>query len=144
MTIIACDGKSMAADGLCTGGGLIHDSEMEKVHRLNDGRLVGICGTAYGMQPFISWLNDESPDKPSLDSSFEALVLYPDGSCRSYNDSCQWIDQPTPCVTGSGSMVALGAMLAGADAITAVGICTKVCTGIGGKTTVWHLDGKEE
>jgi hypothetical protein len=90
MTIIATDGKSMAGDGLCTGNGMVHDSNVQKVFRLKNGSLVGICGTAYGCNPFVAWL-ENGGDPPPLPDSFEALVLQLDGDCLSYNDRCQSI-----------------------------------------------------
>ena len=43
MTTIACDGKSMAGDTLCTANGSVV-AYHRKIERLSDGRIVGSCG----------------------------------------------------------------------------------------------------
>lgn len=138
MTCIATDGKTMAADGYCTGNGIIHGRSVRKVHRLKDGRICGIAGSSYAHVAFIPWLESggESPDVPE---DFEALVLHPDGRCQSFNHKCLGIDQETPAVSGSGGALALGAMLAGATPAQAVAIACERDTGCGGTITVEAL-----
>ena len=140
MTTIATDGKVMAGDGLITGNGTVHGFNAKKVHRLDDGRIVGICGSVYNYQAFLRWVEDESQDRPSLDDeSFEALVLHKDGTVKAYDGKCNWAWQEVPAVTGSGSAIALGAMLAGAKPHEAVGIASQRDTGTGGTIQIEAL-----
>lgn len=139
MTTIATDGRSMAGDGPCTGNGLVHGFDTQKVFKLEDGRIVGMCGTAYGMPVFVEWLNGGG-EKPKLFEGFEALVLSPDGTCRTYNEECQSCSQQLPAITGSGGAVALGAMLAGASPERAVEIAAMRDQSTGGIITVEYLE----
>ena len=129
----------MAGDGLCTGNGLVHGFDTQKVFKLGDGRIVGMCGTAYGIPAFVKWLA-EGGDKPKLFEGFEALVLHPDGACETYNEECQSCPQQTPAITGSGGPIALGAMLAGASPERAVEIAAMRDQGTGGIITVEYLE----
>ncbi len=134
MTTIATDGLTMAGDGLITGNGLVHGSAARKVIKLPDGRLVGVCGTYYGILAFANWMTSGG-DKPDLPESFEALVLAHDG-CTSWNDKCQSCPQEVPAVTGSGGALALGAMLAGCSPAEAVSIASQRDIGTGGTIIV--------
>ncbi len=128
----------MAADGLVTGNGTVHSFSFSKVRKLSDGRIVGVAGVPYDMDSFCSWL--EGGEKPDLNAErFEALVLQPDGTCLCYNGKLQSYPQPVPTVTGSGGEIALGAMLAGADAFTAVQIAATRDQATGGAVQVISL-----
>lgn len=139
MTTIATDGRSMAADGLCTGGGIVHGFNAQKVHRIKDGRLIGVSGSAFDIGAFVSWLEDGG-DKPKLSENFEAIALAPDGSCVCWNEHCQTVPQELPAITGSGGEIALGAMLSGKSPAEAVAIAAKRDTRSGGTITVLHLE----
>jgi len=132
VTTIATDGRIMAADGLCTGDGIIHDFETVKISKLADGRIVGVAGVPYDLPAFISWL-ENGGDMPSLYEGFEALVLHADGTVKAYNSKCQFYPQSVPAVSGSGAAIALGAMLAGVDPVRAVEIAAERDMGTGGK-----------
>lgn len=140
MTTIATDGKSMAGDGLCTGNGMIHSMSTRKVHWTEDGCIVGISGSSYAVETFLAW-NPKEDVLCDVPEDFEALVLHPDGTCRSYNNKGMGMDQELPAVSGSGGAIALGAMLAGATPEEAVRIACQrdICTG--GIVTVEHLKG---
>lgn len=138
MTTLATDGKSLAGDGRCTAGDLIHSETVKKVHRLNDGRIVGCCGSLYNIEAFVEWMNGGT-DKPDLSDNFEALVIGPDG-CVTYDEKLRTAFQSVPAATGSGAAVALGAMEAGAAPKRAVEIACKRDTGSGGEITVLHLE----
>jgi ATP-dependent protease HslVU (ClpYQ) peptidase subunit len=139
MTAIATDGKSMAGDGLMTGNGAIFSEEEVKVHRLKNGSLVGVCGNSYNAPAFVAWL-DGGEEKPELTEDFEALVLLPDGTCRSYDNKLRHINVPVPTATGSGQEFAMGAMAVGASPEDAVKAACERCTNCGGKITVLHID----
>lgn len=130
----------MAGDGLCTAGSLVHGTAVRKVMRLEDGRLVGCAGTAYGLNLFSEWLI-EGGEKPRLPESFEALVLNRDGSCLSYNEHCQSCEQEVPAVTGSGGALALGAMLSGLSPEESIKIAAQRDAYTGGAIIALHLIG---
>lgn len=71
MTTIATDGRTLAADSLCTGGGqvLAHHA---KVHRLPDDRVFAACGDVEDCIKFARWMRGET-DPPELEDSFSAL-----------------------------------------------------------------------
>jgi ATP-dependent protease HslVU (ClpYQ) peptidase subunit len=133
MTTVACDGKTMAADGLVTCNGTIWAQGFEKVARLPDGRIAGASGSAYYIAPFLAWLKDGG-DFPEMDAeNFEGLVLSPDGSVRAYDHKGRSIPEEVPTASGSGKEIALGAMLAGATPAEAVNIAAERDCGTGGK-----------
>jgi hypothetical protein len=84
VTTIACDGESMAADGLVTSGSTIFARNAKKIIQLVDGRIVGCAGNARYQQAFAAWLVDGG-DVPDMEEEFEALVLMTDGSVMSYD-----------------------------------------------------------
>ena len=135
VTTIATDGQTMAGDGLITAGNVVFGSNCVKVRQLADGRLVGMSGTAYYFEPFCAWL--ESDDiVPEMEECFEALVLMPDGTCRSYDHKGRWITEELPSATGSGREFALAAMDLGASPEEAVKIAAGRDTSTGGTITV--------
>jgi ATP-dependent protease HslVU (ClpYQ) peptidase subunit len=135
MTTIATDGNTMAGDGLVTSGNVIFAWDAVKVVQLKDGRLVGTTGSAFYADPFAVWLNDGG-DIPELDDNFEALVLMPDGTCRSYDHKGRWINEELPTACGTGREFALAAMDLGASPEEAVEVASKRDTCSGGKITV--------
>jgi ATP-dependent protease HslVU (ClpYQ) peptidase subunit len=134
MTTIATDGKSMAADGRTTAGNTVVDATTRKLHRLADGRIVGMCGNSQDGPAFLEWLRSGG-DKPKLGENFGALVLTPRGRIEKYEDSCIAIPRKPPQATGSGMDFALGALDAGATPDQAVRIAAKRDIYTGGKIT---------
>jgi ATP-dependent protease HslVU (ClpYQ) peptidase subunit len=144
MTTIACDGKSMAGDGLATCGDAIFGRRFVKVRPLSDGRIVGVSGSAFHIEPFVEWL-EKGGEKPKIDTNnFEALVLQTDGTCLCYDAECRAVPEDVPTATGSGRAFAIGAMDAGADASDALAIAARRDTHTGGQITVLHLEHKLE
>jgi ATP-dependent protease HslVU (ClpYQ) peptidase subunit len=137
MTTIACDGNSMAGDGMVCCGGTVHGRNFVKVRQIGDGRIVGFTGSAYDIEPFCAWLSDGG-DRPTLSEEFEALVLDPKGECRAYSDKCESIIEELPTACGSGKEFALAAMDAGAEPSEAVEIAAQRSLGTGGTITVIH------
>lgn len=131
MTTIATDGKALAGDGLITSNGTVFGSQFAKVTKLPDGRITGVAGSAFHVAPFVAWL-EAGGDPPELDEHFDALVLSPDGTCRSYDEKCRCILEEVPTAAGSGRELAIGAMLAGASPKQAVEIAAQRDVGTGG------------
>lgn len=110
----------MASDGQLSEGFLIHSYSQQKIFELDDGRIVGICGSVFNFDTFLKWLSDGAGDLELED--FEALVLNTDGTVRNYigNGRSALIASPAAC--GSGSSYALAAMDAGLSPAEAVKI----------------------
>lgn len=134
MTIIVCDGKTMAGDGLVTSNGNIISLDYPKVRKLKDGRIFGGSGSLYGQDAFISWLEGgEAGNPPPLSDDFEAIILEQDGTCYTCDEHGFRLHLPLPAVIGSGRDFALGALAAGSSVVDAVKIACKMTTSCGGE-----------
>ena len=88
MTVIAWDGKTLAADKMdCSVG---YGYTVTKVHRLHDGSLAAISGDGDHAMALLQWL-DTPPDFPGRcfpeaqkDNETSALLIRPNGSVWSY------------------------------------------------------------
>lgn len=133
MTTIAWDGKTLAADRLANEGGLRF--MVQKIFRLNDGRLMGISGPLTLGMMFVNWLN--GGERPALsdmrdDEWIIALVVSPDGSLIRYEKSCTpFAVLETRHAIGSGRDFALAAMHLGQTAAQSVEIAAHFDTGTG-------------
>ena len=138
MTTIATDGKSMAGDGQVTNGSLIDSYSFRKVFRLADGRIVGCAGDVWATMAIVGWL-EKGGEFPKIEcDGFEALVIDGTGLAICYNNLGQSAPQSLPAVIGSGSKLALGAMLSGANPTDAVDIaCGRDCYSGGQIITEW-------
>lgn len=138
MTVICTDGKTMAADGLVQQDGLIFDYNFIKLARLDNGSILGVCGSAFDLASFIRFICFGEP----LDAweNSEALLLKPDGSVWCYNHKGQAIEQPKVSAIGSGASLAYGALEHGASPKEAVEIAIHRHTCCGGRVTVLSLD----
>ncbi len=125
MTVIAWDGKALAADKRTNFGGL--HAMTTKVHRLPDGRLVGCAGNAAQIAEIVYWLSaGADPEKmPSSQRDAKecvsALVIEPGGRVLQYENTPHpiVIENPTWAI-GSGRDFAMAAMWLGQDARHAV------------------------
>jgi len=139
MTTIACDGKSMAGDGLAARETLITVLDAIKVTRLDDGRIVGTAGEKPDTRKFRAWLQ-EGGTKPKL-KDLAALVLHPDGRLVYHTDSdIEGTPTGLPNAIGSGCEIAIGAMLAGLSPEKAVEIAATRDVYTGGTITVFRRD----
>lgn len=134
MTTIATDGRSIAADGLVTSNGTIFGTTFAKIAKLKDGRIAGSAGSAFDIEPFQAWL-ESGGDFPNVEDNFDALVIYPDGSCRSFDGKGRSVPEQVPTACGSGRELAIGAMMAGASPKRAVKIASTRDCCTGGKIT---------
>lgn len=112
----------MSADGRVTEGDIITQDGYCKIRRLGDGRIVGFSGNAFNDEAFAAWLvhGGELP-KGVSDDEFSCLVLYPDGSIKTYDSFGREFDEVAPYAIGSGRKFAFAAMDMGrspADAVT--------------------------
>lgn len=134
MTVIAFDGKVLAADRMVTMGGTI--TESTKIRKDDLGNVFAHAGALCYFLPLIDWYkNGANPKDYPVEKGdeYHSIFIVWDGSqFKTYHDS------PYPCyfernqlAWGRGDEIALGAMLAGATAIRAVEIAAKVCNTCG-------------
>lgn len=134
MTTVATDGRLFAGDGLSTRNDSVTRSNHKKVIRLDDGSIIGGSGRTTDIQRAVDALIEGSGAKASGD--FNLLRLYPNGRLELYEGALDApIRVPPPQAIGTGSDLAMGAMLAGVDAYEAVKIASKVDIYTGGKIT---------
>lgn len=141
MTVIAWDGKRMAADR--QGEFYCTKAFRTKVRRIGDS-LVGCSGEARSSEAVCKWIEDGAdPDKfPKIAEADKASVLVAKhGSLLLYENS------PHPLLLenkffamGSGGDAAMATMFLGHDARRAVEVACEVCTGCGGGIDTLELD----
>lgn len=123
MTVIAWDGKTLAADKMACSQG--YGYTVTKVHRLRDGSLVALSGDGDHAMALLAWLN--AAQNPAAypgeqkDNDTSAFVVRPDGAAVSYGKTPypQVIEDPLYAM-GHGRDFALAAMHCGKTAREAV------------------------
>jgi 20S proteasome alpha/beta subunit len=144
MTVIAYDGKSLAADRLCVTGDTL--STAKKLFRISDTVAVSVCGGESACQALLDWIRARDTDNPApwpecqkTDDWASLIIAGPDGCCY-YNR------EPHPvgvidkfAAWGVGREAALGAMAMGADAKRAVEIASEWVCGCGRGVDVVRL-----
>jgi hypothetical protein len=130
MTTIAFDGKTMAADKQTSGGYI--EGSVTKICKIN-GSVYAAAGGMEEMEEFFAWIKNGG-DKPTI-KDFEGLEAK-GKNCWWYGEKLMRCKTTVPAAIGSGTRFAIGAMMAGADAKTAVNISAKLDphTGCGIKT----------
>ena len=133
MTTIAYRWGVLAADSRAGSNGWIYPYASEKLHRLPDGTVVGLCGTLAEATKFVQWLKaGESGDEPPLAES-TIIRLRKDGSLTIYEAGASFDIKTEFGAWGSGGPVANAAMYMGADAAKAVEIASLLDDATGGK-----------
>jgi len=124
MTVLAWDGKSLAADKQMTMGGT--PVPVTKIFRLNTPigpEIVGFCGEAQEALTFLEWYkSDCSTPKPVMEKGFAAYIVRGKELWK-YESMLipMRIDMPF-WAAGAGADYAIGAMAAGKSAREAVEI----------------------
>jgi len=121
----------MAADSQVTAGQEI-TAFTQKVHRLDDGRIIGCCGPSISCAKFREFMINGG-DKPDLSDEFRALILHPSGVVSYIEKDFVELPYRAPAGIGSGSEFAIGAMLAGASPRKAVELAIDRDTHSGGE-----------
>lgn len=130
MTVIAWDGKTLAADRQATYGEM--KNVTTKVFRF-DNRLMAGAGEHTGVHAIINWLTgDMKAEKYPKNVRASVWVVVKGGPTLRFEDSPYpvtiedlfWAD-------GTGGCVALGALAMGATARKAVELAAQHCTGCG-------------
>lgn len=127
MTVVAWDGKTLAADRRCTRGGTIYSTL--KIHRVGD-MLVGMSGGTDYCAALLAWFkNGAKPEdwpETQKDPDYACALVIVDGMAFTYDRTPVPVPMLEPiCAIGSGREVALGAMTAGATAAESVHIATR-------------------
>ena len=136
MTVIAWDGKTLAADKRTNFGGL--HGTTTKVHRLPDGSLVGCAGNTAQIAEVVHWLGEgaQSDKMPAIQRDpkecVSALVIRPDGKVLQYeNTPYPLLLENRKWAIGSGRDFAVTAMHLGRDAREAVENASIIDSGCG-------------
>lgn len=142
MTTIACDGKSMAADGLQSQNGMITGRRIEKLFLGPGGSIFGCAGASEAHHAFKAWIEaNEPPERPDLKGEFEALQLRPDGSLWCWEGRLVPYRVEIPQSIGSGAPFAQAAMLCGKSPREALEIANQLDLASGGDIQSLPLPG---
>ncbi len=123
MTVIAWDGKTLAADKQTSDGS--STLTVTKIRRAPNGALVGGCGNSSMCRQMYQWYVDGAKKEtyPVKNEDTQILVITPEGKAHYY------LDGPAPIVVenkffaiGSGCDYAVAAMHCGRTASEAVAI----------------------
>lgn len=135
MTVIAWDGKTLAADKRASYGGMI--CTVTKIHRVN-GLLVGGAGDIAFVLALVEWVREgREPEKfpkhqADKDDCTAFIVVEKDGSTSIYERTPYPIkyEQRNVCI-GSGREYARAALHLGCNAQDAVGVAVALDCGCG-------------
>lgn len=128
MTVIAWDGRSLAGDRMRQHDGT--PTPCRKVFWTPYG-VFGCAGSGFDVEAYRRWAQGLVPRPDRLEN---LLVLFVDTSRRAWvmTEQLVWVPVDMPrWAIGSGADYALGAMEAGADAMRAVEIASKLDAGCG-------------
>lgn len=136
MSVIAWDGKTLAADRQCTNNGLKY--EAIKIWQLETGEVVAVCGhmdSGLAMKHwFITGADPQQWPKVQEDNDrwSRLIVLRPNGELYQY-ERCPYPERiiASRLAWGAGADYAMGAMAMGADARRAVEITNEHSEGCG-------------
>lgn len=123
MTIIAWDGKTLAADKQSTDSGLRRS--VTKIRRTPDGCLLGAAGNSNICEALRRWFEAgaKAEDFPDKDKTSHLLVIHPDGKTDFYDG--HWVPvtfESKRVAIGSGRDYAEAAMYLGKNAVEAVNV----------------------
>lgn len=134
MTVIAWDGKTLAADRMMEMNG--GKFPITKIRRLPDGTLIGAAGDTPRAMQLVEWVEGGriTGQLPAPQGDMYARVLHigADGRAALYanNDQPIVVEQPFMAI-GSGQDYANTAMYLGHSATRAVAIASELCSSVG-------------
>lgn len=147
MTTIATDGKTMAVDSQINAGGIIEPVSATKIFKILSPQLghviVGFSGDTHLTHTILDTIKDGTLPTPGVvgDGEFEVTILTSDGKAFQMGSSYpNYVECGVPNASGSGKLIALGAMLAGASPKEAVEIAAKIDVYTGGKINVMSFE----
>lgn len=143
MTTIAYDGKTIAADSLCSQGQERVPQPVQKIHvrdTMAGPRIFAFSGAVSMERAVIEWVNaGGDPEKqpgPGQGCEYEMIVIDRDGA-RSYTQHSPYpFDIDAPYCVGSGNKYAIAALTLGHSASVAVEVATRLDLYSGGHTQV--------
>jgi ATP-dependent protease HslVU (ClpYQ) peptidase subunit len=148
MTVIAWDGKTLAADKRTNFGGL--HATTTKVHRLPDGRLVGCSGNTAQIAEIVHWLGsgadaDKMPTaQRDAKECVSALVILPGGAILQYENTPHPIRiENRMWAIGSGRDFAIAAMHLGKTAHQAAVLACELDCNCGNGIDTLTLEGSQ-
>jgi ATP-dependent protease HslVU (ClpYQ) peptidase subunit len=129
-TIAYCNGV-VASDSALSVGEWIGTHTTKKIHRLSDTSVVAIVGGLYHAIALLEWIKGyEMGERPNVEDNAQCIKFVKEnGVIRIFmygQSSHHEIEAPRVMAWGSGTPVALGALLAGASALDAVKIAAQV------------------
>lgn len=139
MTTIAYRDGEMAADGRMIQGYAIVSSDCVKIYRRDrDGALAGSAGGTVYAEKFRRWFLEAGEDTPPPEAgeTDRGIIAFKNGVIRLYEADGSFVLTDKFTAIGSGKEFALGAMEAGADALSAVEIAARRDPGTGGSLIV--------
>lgn len=128
MTTIAYRDGVMAADSRAYSGDKHPIGNKVKVRRLENGTLIGCSTTVVGGgERVLDWYEGGMDSEEEVPESFQLVVVKPNGEIYIGTGST-YLSGPLEAefiAIGSGEQYAHGALMAGADAVDAVGIACR-------------------
>lgn len=140
MTTIAWDGKTLAADRMCTDGN--QKFSVTKITKHGD-ELIGYSGGLSRCKEILEWYTGERKptDFPKgADDDYSELFVVRDGKVFLYGDKNPIEPEESKFAVGSGAAYALAAMHCGLDAEGAIEVASKFDpgTGLGVDALTWE------
>lgn len=134
MSIVAWDGKILAADKLAIYGDTLRT--MEKLWKLSNGEVIAVVGNlANGLlikQWYEAGAKQEEWPECQKEESWAQLIVASEEGCFYYDSQPLRFKILDPfCAWGIGRETALGAMEMGANAVRAVEVASKHISGCG-------------
>lgn len=132
MTVIAWDGKILAADGRITKDGELICDNYVKLHEVKHAKLgkvvTGFCGALPALGPWLEHLETDGfgplelmyPGDDEGMISMSALSVTRKGKCFEHDSFGGWFEITNPAALGSGSTIAQHYLKQGVDAVTAI------------------------
>lgn len=132
MSVVAWDGKTLAADCQVTSNGMRYLSK--KIFKLENGSLVAVVGAVAEGLEILDWFKRGArpEDFPRDRERSAMLIVVESGQVRECSGVPIWIDVCEPFMAwGSGKEFAMGAMAMGASAREAVEVANRFCVSCG-------------
>lgn len=140
MTTIAYRDGILAADTRSCMGDWVGRENVQKLHRLKDGKVAGITGDLVKGFHFIKWLQGSIVQRPDLGDSTRVIVLNHDKSLTIYESVGEYDSSPDFAAWGSGMPPALAALYCGKTAAEAVEIAARIDPWTGGDLVVMRCE----
>lgn len=135
MTVIAWDGKILAADKQGTWSNLIRSCT--KIFKLDDGRIAAFCGSVGACHELLEWVKKgchkkDYPQDLQDSEQWANIIIVENGQIKFSDRRPYFIPiEDSIAAWGVGADFAIGAMEAGANAIRAIKIASKWSEGCG-------------